>query len=51
LVCAAMLCGGLGIRFLGLAEGITAQIALGLCAFLLAYGICVPAVLRLKQDA
>jgi O-antigen/teichoic acid export membrane protein len=48
LVCAAILCGGLGIRYLGLAEGITAQIVLGLCAFLLAYGICVPAVLRLK---
>ena len=51
LVCAAILCGGLSIRFLGLAEGITAQVALGLCAFLLAYGICVPAVLRLKEDA
>lgn len=50
-VSAALLCGGLGIRFLGLAEGNTAQIALGLCAFLLAYGICVPAVLRIKEDA
>jgi len=51
LVSAALLCGGLGIRFLGLAEGITAQIALGLCAFLLAYGICVPAVLRIRENA
>ncbi|MGA8490519.1 MAG: oligosaccharide flippase family protein [Terriglobales bacterium] len=51
LVSAALLCCGLGIRFLGLAAGNTAQIALVLCAFLLAYGICVPAVLRAKGDA
>jgi len=51
LVCAALLCGGLCIRFLRLAEGNAAQIALGLCAFLLAYGICVPAVLRIKENA
>jgi O-antigen/teichoic acid export membrane protein len=51
LVSAALLCGGLGIRSLGLVEGNTAQLALGLCAFLLAYGICVPSVLRLKGDA
>jgi len=51
LVSAALLCGGLGIRFLGLVEGNTAQIALGLCAFLLAYGICVPAMLRMKEDS
>jgi O-antigen/teichoic acid export membrane protein len=51
LVCAAILCGGLGIRHLGLAEGIAAQIALGLCAFLIAYGICVPSVLRIRGNA
>ncbi len=51
LVCAALLCGGLCIRFLRLAEGYTAQIALGLCALSLAYGICVPAVLRIKENA
>jgi hypothetical protein len=51
IVSAALLCGGLGIRFLGLVEGNAAQIALGLCSFLLAYGICVPAVLRVKEDA
>ncbi len=50
LVSAALLCGGFGIRFLGLAEGKTAQIALALCVFLLAYGICLPAVLRIKKD-
>ena len=50
LVSAALLCGGLAIRFLGLAEGITAQVALGLCSFLVAYGICVPAVLRMKKE-
>ena len=51
LVSAALLFGGLGIRFLGLVEGNTAQIALGLCVFLLAYGICIPAVLRVREDA
>jgi O-antigen/teichoic acid export membrane protein len=51
LVSAALLCGGLGIRFLGLAQGIAAQIALGTCVFLLAYGICVPAVLRINRNA
>lgn len=50
LVSAALLCGGFGIRFLGLAEGKTAQIALGLCVFLLAYSICVPTVLRIKKN-
>ena len=49
LVSAALLCGGFSIRFLGLAEGITAQIALGLCAFLVAYGICVPPMLQVKK--
>jgi len=51
LVCAAFLCGGLCIRFLRIVEGNAAQMAFGLCAFLLAYGICVPAVLRIKEDA
>jgi O-antigen/teichoic acid export membrane protein len=51
LVCAALLCGGLFIRFLRLAEGNATQLALGLCAFLLAYGFCVPSVLRIKEDA
>jgi len=46
LVSATLLCGGLAIRFLGLAAGNTAQLALGFCVFLLAYGICVPVVLR-----
>jgi O-antigen/teichoic acid export membrane protein len=49
-VSAALLCGGLGIRFLGLAEGKTAQIALGLCVFFIAYGICVPPLLRIKES-
>ncbi len=49
LVSAALLCGGFGIHFLGLAEGNAAQISLALCVFLLAYGICVPAVLRIKK--
>jgi O-antigen/teichoic acid export membrane protein len=49
LVCAALLCGGFGIRFFGVAKGNTAQIALGLCAVLVAYSICVPAVLRIKK--
>jgi O-antigen/teichoic acid export membrane protein len=51
LVSATLLCCGLGIRFLGLAEGNMAKVALGLCTFLLAYGICVPAVLRIKEEA
>ncbi len=51
LVCATLLCGGLFIRFLPLAKGNVLQIALGLCTFLLAYSICIPAVLRMKKDA
>jgi O-antigen/teichoic acid export membrane protein len=49
LVSAALLCGGFSIHFLGLAKGSTAQIALGLCVFLLAYGICVPPMLQVKK--
>jgi len=51
LVSTALLCGGFGIRYLGLARGITAQIALGLCVLLLTYAICLPAVLRIKKNA
>ena len=51
LVCAVLFCGNLCIRSLRLAEGNAVQIVFGLCAFLLAYGICVPHVLRLKEDA
>jgi len=51
LVCTILLCGGLCIRSLRLAEGSATQVALSLCAFLLAYGICVPAVLRIKEEA
>ena len=50
LVSAALLCAGLGIRYLGLAKETTAQIALGLCAFVLAYIVCVPALLKMKED-
>lgn len=51
LVCAALFCGGLCIHFLGFPKGGAAQTAFGLCAFLLAYGMCVPSVLRVKEDA
>lgn len=51
LVSAALLCGGLGIRFLGLANGTTTQIALAICMCLLAYSICVPAVLQIREDS
>jgi O-antigen/teichoic acid export membrane protein len=50
LVCVALLFGGLGIRFLGFAQNNTMQIVLGLGACLLAYGICVPAALRMRED-
>jgi O-antigen/teichoic acid export membrane protein len=49
LVSAALLCGGFGIRFLGLAEENTTQITLMLCVFLFAYGICLPPMLRIKK--
>ena len=51
LVCGVLLCGGLWIHFLRLGEGPAIQLALGLSTFLLAYGICVPAVLRMRKDA
>jgi hypothetical protein len=51
LVSVVLLCGGLGIRFLGFAQGNIAQLALGLCAILLAYAVCVPTVLRIKGSA
>jgi len=50
LVSALLFCVGLAIHYFGLAQGSTAQIGLGLCAFLVAYSICVPAVLRMKED-
>jgi len=34
-----------------LANGISVQIAFGICTCLLAYGICVPAVLRIREDS
>lgn len=51
LVSVGFLVGGLGIRFLGLAVGPAAQIALGVCGCLIAYGLCVPALLRIKEIA
>jgi len=51
IVCAVLLCGGLCIQFLHLAEGSAIQLVLGLCMVLLAYGICVPPVLRMKKNA
>jgi len=50
LVSLLLLCVGLAIRFLGFAKETTAQIALGLCAFLLAYIVCVPPLLKVKED-
>jgi O-antigen/teichoic acid export membrane protein len=50
LVSVGLLGGGLGLRLLGLAKGPAAQIALGLCACLVAYSICVPALLRSKNQ-
>lgn len=50
LASAAVLCGGLTLRYLGFAQGNISQIALILCAFLLTYGVCVPSMLRTKED-
>ncbi len=49
LVSVGLLVGGFGLRFFGLAKGPVPQLALGLCACLIAYGICVPALLRSKD--
>jgi O-antigen/teichoic acid export membrane protein len=51
LASAVLLCGTLPIRYFGLAQGSTAQIALVFGAFLLAYSISVPAMLRMKEDS
>jgi O-antigen/teichoic acid export membrane protein len=42
---------GLGARFLGLATRPLANIALGASACVIAYALCVPAFLRIKQTA
>lgn len=42
---------GLGARTLGFATRPFANIALGVCACAIAYGLCVPAFLKLKQTA
>jgi O-antigen/teichoic acid export membrane protein len=49
LVSVGLLGCGLGIHFLRLTIGPVAQIALGLCACLIAYCLCVPALLRIKE--
>jgi PST family polysaccharide transporter/lipopolysaccharide exporter len=51
LASAVLLCGSFTVRFFGLAQGSTAQIALVLGGFLLAYSISVPAMLRMKEDS
>jgi O-antigen/teichoic acid export membrane protein len=51
LASAVLLCGALPIRYFGLAQGSTAQIVLVFGAFLLAYSISVPAMLRMKEDS
>jgi O-antigen/teichoic acid export membrane protein len=51
LVSAALLGVGLGARFLGLATGPLANIAFGGCACVIAYALCVPALLRMKPTA
>jgi hypothetical protein len=50
LVSVGLLGGGLVLRLLGLAKGPAAQIALAFCACLIAYSICVPALLRSKNQ-
>jgi O-antigen/teichoic acid export membrane protein len=51
LVSAAILGAGLGARFLGLATRPLANIAFGAVACVIAYVLCVPAFLRIKQTA
>ncbi len=51
LVSAGILVVGLGARFLGLATRPLANIALGAGACVIAYALCVPAFLRIKQTA
>jgi len=45
------LCAAVAIRYLGLAQGSTAQMVLVFGAFLLSYSISVPAMLRMKGDS
>lgn len=49
LACAVLLCGSLGIRFLGFGTNM-GQVVLELGVFLIAYGICVPTILRMRAD-
>lgn len=49
LVSVGLLGCGLGIHFLGLTKGPVAQIAVGVCVCLIAYSLCVPALLRIKE--
>jgi len=51
LVSAGILGAGLGVRLLGFATGPVANIALGAGACVIAYALCVPAFLRIKQTA
>jgi O-antigen/teichoic acid export membrane protein len=51
LVSAGVLGVGLGARFLGLATKPLPNIALCACACVIAYALCVPAFLRIKQTA
>jgi len=51
LVSAGILVAGLGASFLGLATRPLANIALGAGACIVAYALCVPAFLRIKQTA
>jgi O-antigen/teichoic acid export membrane protein len=51
LVSAGILVAGMGARFLGVATRPVANIALGAAACLIAYALCVPAFIRIKQNA
>jgi O-antigen/teichoic acid export membrane protein len=50
LVSAGILGAGLGLSFLGLANKPVARMALGVCACAIAYALCVPAFLRIKEN-
>jgi hypothetical protein len=51
LVSAGILGAGFGVRLLGLATGPVANIAFGAGACVIAYALCVPAFIRIKQSA
>jgi lipopolysaccharide exporter len=51
LVSAGILVAGLGARFLGLATKPVANIAFGISTCVIAYALCVPAFIRIKQTA